>query len=122
MAFVDRALPDGRSDIAQPGMSDERQKSKPCGRHCIFPTSQGSRRDVTMPVITRGLEHQDLICVYSGCVDRLRSAWKGEACLADLLACQLCARSKRRSGRPSHSQGGESLAVRDRSEEGILIS
>ena len=53
-----------------------------------FPTSQGSktseterlpeaRRDVTMLVIPRGLEHKVLTYVYSGSVVRLRSACCG---------------------------------------------
>ena len=72
------------TDIAQPGMSDERQKSRPCGS-TAFPTSLGSktsdaerlpeaRRDVTMLEIPRGPEHQDLPCVYSGSADRFWSA------------------------------------------------
>ena len=53
------------TDIAQPGMSDERQKSRLCGEAPAFPTLQGRRRltlnaslrqqrDVTMLVIHPG--------------------------------------------------------------------
>ena len=75
------------TDIAQPGMSDERQKSRLCGRHCFSDlagskTSEAerlleARHDVTVLVIPRGPEHQDLTYVYSGSVVRFRSACCG---------------------------------------------
>ena len=97
------------SDIAQPGMSDERQKSRLCGRHC-FRTFQGSktsdaerlpeaRRDVTMLAIFTDPEHKVLTYVYSSSVVRFRSACSGRP---DPHAQDVsCARSKRRNGSPS---------------------
>ena len=47
-------------------------------------------------------EHQDLTYVHSGCAVRLRSACYGRPALHRLGTCQLCGRSKRRSGSPPH--------------------
>ena len=75
------------TDIAQPGMSDQRQKSLHCGRHCFSDlagskTSDAERlpeaqRDVTMLVIFWDPEHKVLTYVYSGSVVRFRSACCG---------------------------------------------
>ena len=71
------------TDIAQPGMSDERQKSRPYG--CTaFPTSQGSKTSdaerppsgTTRRHYARNLwdpEHKVLTYVYSGSVVRFTS-------------------------------------------------
>ena len=75
------------TDIAQPGMSDERQKSRLCGRPCIADLAGGrrrltlnaseARRDVAMLVIFWDLEQKVLTYLYSGSVVRFRSACCG---------------------------------------------
>ena len=76
------------------------------------PTSQGwktseaerlpeARQDVTMLAISRDPEHQDLIYGYPGSAGRFTSACHGGPASHNLGTCQLCARSKRRSGSPS---------------------
>ena len=78
-------------------------------RGAAIPTSQGLRTSgpvflsgvmsgVTMLVISRDLEHQDLSYVYSGSVGFFRSACYGRPASHRRGTCQLCARSKRRSG------------------------
>ena len=64
----------------------------------------GVRPGVTMLVISRDPEHQDCSFVYSCSVDRSRSACYGRPASHRLGTCQLCARSKRRSGSPSASR------------------
>ena len=77
----------------------------------MVPTSQVSKTsdaqrladlesDVTMLVIPRGLEHQDLSYVCPGCVDHFRSACYGRpASYTCRRVC--CAQEKRRCGSPS---------------------
>ena len=83
-----------RTEVARIGHRATRDVRRRTGEQALrggsaFPTSQGSRTSgpvflsgvmsgVTMLVISRDLEHQDLSYVYSGSVDRLLR----EACLA----------------------------------------
>ena len=59
-----------------------------------------ARRDVTMLVILWGPEHQDLSYVYSGSVDRFRSACHGRPASHRRGTCQLRTKEKRQSGGP----------------------
>ena len=69
-------------------MSDERQKSRPCGRRCISDL-QGSRTSGAGHLSGVGLdvtvlaEHQDLADVYSDCVTG--RAWTSEATVAPVI-------------------------------------
>ena len=124
-----RRSPDGGGQertSRNPGCpTDERRAGLAGGT--AFPTLQGlktsdaerlpeARRDVSMLVISWCLEHHDLSFVHSGSADRFRSACYGRPASHRLGTCQLCARSKRRSGSPSVTRRvAESLKVRVRS-------
>ena len=76
------------TDIAQPGMSDERQKSRFCGRHC-FSDLAGSKTSDAERLLRHNEtslcpEQKVLTYVYSGSVVRFRSACCGRPASHDL--------------------------------------
>ena len=96
----------------------------PTSQGSITPIAKSSRRGEGRVTLCsrsrRDPEHQVLVYAYSSSVDRSRSDWYGRPASHRVGTCELCARSKRRSGSPSatrreaESLGCETVQVEGR--------